>query len=554
MVSRIGRRTHCADESWTKGYCQETWSFAGGNCQTDTVGHWPRVRTADRCVAKCLECDNCAFVTHSRSENNCDWFSFCERPRQARSDHCTLAVRPKKTLAARPVARAQASPERALEATLSYCPHSGFANQLYELLAASVIAESAGLVLRLRPILQRQTYWLDQSGATSGCDVTKIADFQEMCSAPGWTGGSTVAWPAIIEPQALPCLTATTGGGPGLGPVTHRHISLAHIGTVCNSGFGRHNSSCSRAEALVVTSLARTIGRKRIPLSCLRRLVANLAHHAHASPPPLHFSLGSTFEIIEGLMDDARVVSRHVSFSPGVTHKAAALVRGLRSRGGGTFWCAHARVGQSTSWDADGSFFQRMFETQVSPALREWSASGDLPAAGLVATDNRRALMAAVPELCRDDPEACLHDGRLTSACAATGPRRCRLVRGRFRCSSPPDNNALCRAEALAAVALACAHATSLFLSGGSTFSRLILDLHTASPSVIRDAAFKSARRSVTISGRKSQFPFGGHRGMSEMRRQLHGQGGSMLWPMYRQSRLARHEQKANASSTAGRI
>ena len=197
----------CASSSSRPGFCQETFHFAAGSCSTDTVGQWPGVRTADECVQRCRQCDGCAYTSFSREYSDCSWFTHCDmtRLRQASTDHCTQHV-------------------RAVSSSLmSYCAHSGFANQLFALLAAAWLAAHTQLVLLLRPILLHQTYWPTDLRCY---ETNRVSDFMDACTAPGWSNGSSSSWHHVLRPSRLPCRTTTNGMGIATGTrIVRRWVS-----------------------------------------------------------------------------------------------------------------------------------------------------------------------------------------------------------------------------------------------------------------------------------------------------------------------------------------
>ncbi len=475
------------DAPWQPGVCQETWHFARGDCSTDTVGMWV-ISSADECIRRCRACDGCGWISYSQRERDCSWYTDCTRARRTPTDHCTLAVKP------------------AAQGLMSYCPHGGFVNQLYEMLTAASLASEANLILQLRPILVHQTWWVSE-GSGSACDATKVADFMEVCHSPGWAKNSSVRWPSIIDEKALPSRVVSDAAA----ILTHSRVDLGHIGSVCNSRFTRSNlnstvhASCG---ATALASLEGTIG-KAVPSGCLRQVVERSSSQLVA--------LGSTFDLLEGLLTDGTFLARHVRFSTSVLLMATEAVARLRARGGGSFWCAHVRVGAGKKWDTSGGFFPGLFQRDVRPALSHWARNlnstslRSSSSVGWLATDNLERLRKAVPELC--EGRQCTLDSELEKGCDASWlPEQCRTV-------------------ALAATCLVCAHATRLFLTGGSTFSRLILDLHAGSDLVHRDAAFHSESRSVAISGYFHQMPFGGAQTMVT---RLREQGTELSFTAYR--------------------
>ena len=47
------------------------------NCETASSGIWPRLTSIDACVAACISCANCNYVSF-RVERGCSWYSMCD--------------------------------------------------------------------------------------------------------------------------------------------------------------------------------------------------------------------------------------------------------------------------------------------------------------------------------------------------------------------------------------------------------------------------------------------------------------------------------------------
>ena len=477
-------RTNCV-APWQPGYCQTTAYFAAkGDCSTDIVGSMEGVASADECARRCTECESCAYVSFSRRDRSCDWYSACPRRRPPvvggkQTDHCTLGVR---------------TPSRGL---LSFCQHGGFANQLYELLTAAQVASANQLTLLLRPVihpLQAEWGW---GGCTAGDDA--VDDLLDQCTAPGWAGGSHVQWRHVIDRHALPCRTASSDHG-ALFPT--RTLRFGFFSNNCDSSFVARNTSRTLWPGCGEAMLRRT-PQQRLHPRCLSQLIEAGGHRQH-------FAFGSMFDVLRPWrsLHDGELFASHVRFTEAVTGVAAQLVRRLRRRSPDGFWCAHVRVGRRMDNGHIGGFHDELYRRHTAPAVREWART-TARSVGFVATDNVRALQRELPELCAN--RTCVHDAELARLAG---------------CSiGPPSTHEPCQVVHLAATCLVCAHAAQLFFSGGSTFSRLILDLHLWSPMVDRDASFRNAGRSVTLAGYASSMPFGG---ADELRRALRKQGARM--------------------------
>ena len=81
---------------WQPGFCevttaQETLDASQRWCLPNTTqGGWSGVHTFEQCLSLCATCDACAFVSFSKRERDCGYFSRCPNPRQAfGTDHCT---------------------------------------------------------------------------------------------------------------------------------------------------------------------------------------------------------------------------------------------------------------------------------------------------------------------------------------------------------------------------------------------------------------------------------------------------------------------------------
>ena len=57
------------------GYCAET--SKNGDCVKGDLGFWPTPKTMDACIAVCLGCDRCNYVSFSRQHKDCSWFHRC---------------------------------------------------------------------------------------------------------------------------------------------------------------------------------------------------------------------------------------------------------------------------------------------------------------------------------------------------------------------------------------------------------------------------------------------------------------------------------------------
>ena len=66
------------DGNMRAGYCGVT---EGGTneayCEKGAHGAFPRVSNLRSCIARCLECSRCAFVSYSKRFDDCSWYSTC---------------------------------------------------------------------------------------------------------------------------------------------------------------------------------------------------------------------------------------------------------------------------------------------------------------------------------------------------------------------------------------------------------------------------------------------------------------------------------------------
>ena len=87
--------------SWLPGYCESA-SIYGATCESAASvgegaaakGSWQLGSTRD-CIVRCSACPQCAFVSYSRTEEDCSWFASCNTSRlsQGATKHRTLRVR-----------------------------------------------------------------------------------------------------------------------------------------------------------------------------------------------------------------------------------------------------------------------------------------------------------------------------------------------------------------------------------------------------------------------------------------------------------------------------
>jgi hypothetical protein len=471
---------------WVPGFCQTTAFHTKGDCTTDTVGFIDDAKSAEECVQRCKGCGNCATVSFSRMYKSCDWFSHCPRVRPPlingrQTDHCTITVRP---------------PTKGL---MSMCLHAGFANQLYSLLAAAHMASTAQLTLLLRPILHpyQKEYDFSADGPCDNPTNYDVSDWMDQCTGPGWSGASTVLWEHVLDRWKLPCRTVATDQR---ALFAARTLRLGYFGGVCNSRFTTRNTT-KTLWAGCGDAIQQRIPHQALHLDCMSQLAEQ-----GGGGPHQHYAFGTFFDMIRPwipLHDGTHFVA-HLKFSPAVRDLAARLVREMKEHSPEGFWCAHVRVGRSMENGHVGGFHDGLYTKFTAPTIRRWARNaGPL---GLLMTDNHKHLMRDQPSLCAN--RTCVHDSRLAELSGC--PMR------------PPSATEPCQVVHLAAACLACAHATRLFFSGGSTFSRLVLDLHLHSPMVERDVAFQRANRLIYIGGNPGMLPFGG---VDELRRIVKNQG-----------------------------
>lgn len=90
------------DRPWLPGYCESA-SIYGAACEsaasvgqgTAAKGSW-QLGSARDCIVRCSACPQCAFVSYSRTEEDCSWFASCNTSRLSqgrRHKHRTLRVR-----------------------------------------------------------------------------------------------------------------------------------------------------------------------------------------------------------------------------------------------------------------------------------------------------------------------------------------------------------------------------------------------------------------------------------------------------------------------------
>jgi hypothetical protein len=83
-------------DSAPAGYCDDTSDGEGLDClPDDTKGTWS-VATPEACVARCVACKRCAYVSFSASYRDCSWFARCDLAAlhsEHSSKHVTARVR-----------------------------------------------------------------------------------------------------------------------------------------------------------------------------------------------------------------------------------------------------------------------------------------------------------------------------------------------------------------------------------------------------------------------------------------------------------------------------
>jgi hypothetical protein len=77
------------------GYCGRTWR--SGNCTIDDKGSWS-LTSLSACRSACLACPRCRYLSFSRTERDCSWYTECSLADLRRSpnsapDYVTLALR-----------------------------------------------------------------------------------------------------------------------------------------------------------------------------------------------------------------------------------------------------------------------------------------------------------------------------------------------------------------------------------------------------------------------------------------------------------------------------
>eukprot|EP00324_Dicrateria_rotunda_P002272 CAMPEP_0206161194 /NCGR_PEP_ID=MMETSP1474-20131121/7452_1 /ASSEMBLY_ACC=CAM_ASM_001110 /TAXON_ID=97495 /ORGANISM="Imantonia sp., Strain RCC918" /LENGTH=119 /DNA_ID=CAMNT_0053562957 /DNA_START=263 /DNA_END=619 /DNA_ORIENTATION=+ len=66
------------------GFCDRTKVGEGASCEpSDAKGNW-EAPTVAACVAACVKCPRCHFVSFDETYGGCDWFRRCPRLLQAR--------------------------------------------------------------------------------------------------------------------------------------------------------------------------------------------------------------------------------------------------------------------------------------------------------------------------------------------------------------------------------------------------------------------------------------------------------------------------------------
>ena len=96
----VAQREH-GNRPWLPGYCESA-SIYGAACESAASvrkgaaakGSW-QLGSARDCIMRCSACPQCAFVSYSREEEDCSWYTFCNTSRlsQGTTKHRTLRVR-----------------------------------------------------------------------------------------------------------------------------------------------------------------------------------------------------------------------------------------------------------------------------------------------------------------------------------------------------------------------------------------------------------------------------------------------------------------------------
>lgn len=61
---------------WTRGFCGRTDADRGGHCTpNDFKGSWALGLSPEQCVARCIGCPRCGYVSYSPADLDCSWFA-----------------------------------------------------------------------------------------------------------------------------------------------------------------------------------------------------------------------------------------------------------------------------------------------------------------------------------------------------------------------------------------------------------------------------------------------------------------------------------------------
>lgn len=369
--------------------------------------------------------------------------------------------------------------------SISYCPHSGYTNQLYQLLTATQLSASLEELFGIRVKLFVPPLLLTK---TVGPKCAEARKWCESCLERTPINEST-SWTQVLDLHALGGTLLTlhddydtllSTAAPTKGNASEADISrifMCHLTRGCGVTLTLPEGNNDPCEKPFAAQENRTVGQQ-FPLACL----ADLLKRGDTGQTVTQLIFGSTYNLIPQVTKDLPI--QHLVFNERVERATSALVANLFAGvSQEVTWCAHLRVGFS-EWDTrpEPNFLPRW--TQTISAFDKW-IGGMEKVHGLVLTDNTKKVL--------QDGTMCPNDSAEKSNC---------VFEDHIDFSSP-HLKGMSSPQRLAVLQRTCASASHLFLSTASSFSELIGVLHKdrSNKDVANlDEPSSTSRRSQTFS------------------------------------------------------
>lgn len=256
-----------------------------------------------------------------------------------------------------------------LEVVVSYCPHSGYSNQLKSLLSAVQIASriQGRVHLFIPPVLSLKTTGL--TGSNSSCISEHWLPWCDSCLKSPFRAMDSVPWSQLIDLDALKTPNLSVSEVPvGTSIEAHYHnifgsrktqrvADLCHIAGKCDS---RIVSSLSIRSLLLRLQCSRipirSSGRKiEVHVGCLHRLATKEEQQV------LWLRFGSMLNLSDG--EKKPIIDQRIRFIKRIHQAAYAFIHQNFSAQQGQFWCAHLRTGYS-EWDRPPTGASMRFQSE----------------------------------------------------------------------------------------------------------------------------------------------------------------------------------------------